>query len=63
MDQDSAFVSSLMGYLFKKLRITIKTVDPYNHKLLQAEHDIKSFSNILSKCLTNQDRCGTNSYP
>ena len=54
MDQDSAFMSSLMRYLFKKLGITIKTVGPYIHKLLQAEHGIKSLSNILSKCLTEQ---------
>ena len=54
MDQDSAFMSSLMSYLFKKLGIGIKTVGPYNHKSLQAEHGIKSLSNILSKCLTGQ---------
>ena len=54
MDQDSEFMSSLMSSLFKKLRITIKTVGPYNHKSLQAEHGIKSLSNILSKCLTDQ---------
>ena len=28
MDQDSAFMSSLMSYLFKKLGISIKTVGP-----------------------------------
>ena len=54
MDQDSAFMSSLMSYLFKTLKITIKTIGPYNHKSLQAEHSIKSLSNILSKCLTDQ---------
>ena len=54
MDQDSAFMSSLISYLFKALKITIKTVGPYNHKSLQAEHGIKSLSNILSKCLTDQ---------
>ena len=54
MDQDSTFMSSLMGYLFKKLGINIKIVGPYNHKSLLAEHDIKSLSNILSKCLTGQ---------
>ena len=54
MDQDSAFMSSLMRYVFKKLGITIKTVGPYNHKSLQAEHGIKSLCNILSKCLTDQ---------
>ena len=40
MDQDSAFMSSLMNYLFKKLDIKIKTVAPYNHKSLQEEHRI-----------------------
>ena len=48
MDQDSAFMSSLMSYLFKTLKITIKAVDSYNHKSLQAEHGIKSLSNILA---------------
>ena len=54
MDQDSAFMSSLMSYLFKKLEITNKTVGPYNHKSLQAEHGIRSLSSILSKHLTDQ---------
>ena len=54
MDQDSAFMSSLMSYLFKKLGITVKTVGPYNHKSLQAEHGIKWLSSILSKHLTDQ---------
>ena len=54
MHQDSAFMSSLMSYLFKKLGISIKTVGPYNHKSLQAEHDIKSLSSVLSKHLTGQ---------
>ena len=54
MDQDRAFMSSLMSYLFKKLGISVKTVGPYNHKSLQAEHGIKSLPNILSKCLTGQ---------
>ena len=54
LDQDSAFMSSLMSYLFKRLGISIKTVGPYNHKSLQAQHGIKSLSNILCKCLTGQ---------
>ena len=54
MDQDSAFMSSLMNYLFKKLGIKIKTLGPYNHQSLQAEHGIKSLSNILTKHLTGQ---------
>ena len=33
MDQDSAFMSSLMNYLFKKPDIRIKAVAPYNHQL------------------------------
>ena len=52
MDLDSAFMSSLMSYLFKKLGIKLKTVAPYNHQPLQAEHGIKSLSNILTKHLT-----------
>ena len=54
MDQDSAFISSLMIYLFKKLGFKINTVGPYNHQSLQAEHSIKSLSNILTKHLTGQ---------
>ena len=52
MDLDSAFMSSLMNFIFKKLGIKIKTVAPYNHQSLQAEHGIKSLSNILTKHLT-----------
>ena len=52
MDLDSAFMSSLMTYLFKRLGIQIKTVVPYNHQSLQAEHGTKSLSNILIKHLT-----------
>ena len=54
MDQDSAFMSTLMNYLFRKLIIKIKTVALYNHQSLQAEHDIKSLSRILTKHLTGQ---------
>ena len=36
-----------------KLGIKIKTVAPYNHHLLQAEHGIESLSTILTKHLTN----------
>ena len=44
MDQDSAFMSSLMTYLLDKFNIKIKTAAPYNHQPLQAEHGIKSLS-------------------
>ena len=54
MDQDSAFMSVLMNYLFKRLNIKIKTIAPYNHQSLQAEHGIKSLSTILTKHLTEQ---------
>ena len=53
MDQDSAFMSSLMMYLLNKFNIKIRTVAPYNHQSLQAEHGIKSLSTILTKHLTN----------
>ena len=54
MDQDSTVMSALMNYLFKVLAIKIKTVGPYNHKSLQAEHGIKSLSGILTKHLAGQ---------
>ena len=55
MDQDSAFMSTIMNHLFRRLNIKIKTVAPFNHKSLQAEHGIKSLYHI------NQtfDRTGT----
>ena len=53
MDQDSAFMSSLMMYLFHRLNIKIKTIAPYNHQSLQAEHGIKSLTCILTKHLTS----------
>ena len=31
-DQDSAFLCSLLNYLFKKLDIKVKIVAPYNHQ-------------------------------
>ena len=53
MDQDSAFMSSLMTYLFHKFDIKIKTVAPYNHQSFQAEHGIKSLSCMLTNHLTS----------
>ena len=53
MNKDSIFLSSLMTYLLNECGIKIKTVAPYNHQSLQAEHGIKSFSHILMKHLTN----------
>ena len=52
MDQDSAFMSTLMNYLFRKLKNM--TIAPYNHQSLQAEHGIRSLSRILTKHLTGQ---------
>ena len=53
MDQDTAFMSSLMNHLFSKFDIKIKTVAPYNHQSLQAEYGIKSFLMILTRHLIN----------
>ena len=52
MDFNSAFMSSLINYLFKRLGMKIKTVAPYNYQSLQADHGIKSLSNILTEHLT-----------
>ena len=54
MDQDSAFMSSLMNYLFRKFETKVKTLASYNHQSLHAEHGIKSLSNILMKHLTEK---------
>ena len=53
MDQDSAYMSSLMTYLLNKFNIKISRVASYNHQSLQAEQGIKSLSTILTKHLTN----------
>ena len=54
MDQDSAFMPTIMNNLFKRLNIKVKTVAPFKHQSLQVEHGIKSLSSILSKHLTKQ---------
>ena len=51
-DQDPAFMSSLCQWFFKAYGIQFVTVSPTNHKSLQAEHGIKSLSNILMKHLS-----------
>ena len=52
IDQDSAFMSSLITYLFQRLDIKIKTIAPFNHQSLQVGHGIKSLTCILTKHLT-----------
>ena len=63
MDQDSAFMFTLMTYLFRRLNIKIKAVAPYNHQSLQAEHGIKSLPTILTKHLTEQGQMWPNCLP
>ena len=46
-------MSTCINYLFSKLDIKIKTVAPYNHQMVQAEHRIKSLSTISMKHLIN----------
>ena len=46
-------MSSLMTYLLSKFNIKIRTVVPYNHQSLQAEHGVKPISAIITKHLTN----------
>ena len=59
MDQDSAFMPSLMTYLLDRFNIKIKTVAPYNHQSVQAEHGIKLLSNIpVQTSYQFQVRCG-----
>ena len=63
MDHDSALMSSLMNYLFRKFEIKVKTVAPYNHQSLQVKHGIKSLSNILMKHLTEKGQMWHKSLP
>ena len=44
---------SSLTYLLNKFNIKIRTVAPYNHQSLQAEHGIQSLLTILTKHLTN----------
>ena len=62
MDQERAFMSLLKTYLLNKFNRNIRTVAPYNHQSLQAEHSIKSLSTILTKHITTEVRCGRNIY-
>ena len=63
MDLNRAFMSSLMNYLFKRMEIKIKSVAPYNHQSLQAEHSIKSLSTILTKHLTGRGEMWSDYLP
>ena len=51
-DQDPAFMSSLCRYCFQQYKIQVLTVSVTNHKSLQAEHGIKSLSNLILTHLT-----------
>ena len=51
-DQDPAFTSSLMEAFVTQLNIKVILVSPTNHQSLQAEHDIKSLSDLLVKHLS-----------
>ena len=63
MDQDSAVMSSLMTYLLNKFNIKIRTVAPYNHQYLQAEHSVKSLSTIITKHLTSLGQMQPKYFP
>ena len=51
-DQDPAFTSSLMEAFVTQLNIKIILVSPTNHQSLQAEHGIKSLSELMVKHLS-----------
>ena len=63
MDQDIAFMSSLMTYLLNKFNIKIRMVAAYNHQSLLAEHSIKSLSIVLTKHLTNVGQIWKKYFP
>ena len=49
--------------MFKRLGIKLKTVAPYNYQSLQAEHGIKSLSNIMTKHLTGSGQMWPDNLP
>ena len=52
-----------MTYLLNKFNVKIRTVVPFNHQSLQAEHGIKSLSTILTKHLTNLGQMWPKNFP
>ena len=60
---DQAFISSLMVGFVTQLNIKIIILSPTNHKALQAEHGIKSLSNLLVKHLSEVWSYNANSSP
>ena len=51
MDQDIAFMPSLINYSLQ-FDMKIEIILPYNHQSLQAEHNIKFLPAVLTKHLT-----------
>ena len=60
MDQDSAFMSLLMTYLFHRLDIKIKTIAPYNHQSLQGSMESNPLHGFLPSTLPVWDKCEQN---
>ena len=54
MDQDNAFIYTLINYIFKMIGIKNKAVAPYNPQSLQVELGIKSLASILTRHLTDE---------
>ena len=51
MDQDSAFMSSLINYLFNKFNIKIKTVAPYNHQSCKQSMELNYYCYVRQHTL------------
>ena len=62
MDQNNAFINTLIGYLFKKLGIKIKTFANYDNKSIQEEHGIKPLATIFIKHLTGLGKLRAEPY-
>ena len=58
MDQDSAFMSNLMSYLFRKLNIKIMTVAPYKRNMVS-----RLYPEFLQNIYQDKARCGINICP
>ena len=61
-DQDSALMSTLNNYFFRRFGIKVKTLAPYNHQSLLAEHGFKSLATMVMKNLIGLGQYWPNTY-
>ena len=53
-DEDHAFLSSVMQYIYKRLVIKMKTISPDNHGSLNTERHVRTIREMIVKQLTGR---------